>query len=72
VRLAFTETNAVTFETPEGGIIMVVLENFGDKTATITRLTLNRPGFCGDSIAWKGRWSHASTPFPEEVPARAA
>jgi hypothetical protein len=33
---------------------------------------VNRPGFCGDSIAWKGRWSHASTPFPEEVPARAA
>ena len=37
------------------------------------RLGVNRPGFCGGSIAWKGRWSYARhPPRPEEVPARAA
>ena len=33
--------------------------------------TLNRPGMRGDSIAWKGRWSHGRDHQPQASRAEA-
>ncbi len=55
-----------------GGIEYPGLHEPLTDTPTFNRVQVNPTGDGGDSIAWKGRWSHGTQPVTEEVPAGAA